>query len=452
MKFLTEPINNASLIFFRIVFGGLMFGELMGMWTYYHFYKNTFDPSRFHFKYWGWDWIPVMGDPWMSIFFIGVLTSSIGVMLGWKYRLNSILLFLGFSFAFLMEKILYLNHGYFAIWLCFVMMFLPANRDFSIDAKQNPAIYSNQTPRWTILILCFLMSVVYFFGGIAKWNPDWLNATPLNLWLGYKAKSSWLGSILSAEWLPWFMSYGGIFLDLSVVWLLIWKPTRKIAFGMVLFFHLTNVLIFNIGIFPWMSIALSSLFFPSDWPQKAVHWAGQKIAIIRKWSNQWQTRTANWTKSQTHLQPKAWLIPALVIIALFHVTYPLRHNFIAGDVAWTEEGHRYSWRMMLRAKQGHIKFTVINGTTGEKSKIKVKDYLSTEQYRKMTGQPDMILEFARYLEKIHQDKGWTDIEIYADAQVKLNAGKYHKIVDAKADLTKVSWHPFKHNDWITHRK
>ena len=45
--------------------------------------------------------------------------------------------------------------------------------------------------------------------------------------------------------------------------------------------------------------------------------------------------------------------PFVVLLSVYFIiqlALPLRHWFIQDDVLWTEEGHRLSWRMMLRAK------------------------------------------------------------------------------------------------------
>jgi hypothetical protein len=48
----------------------------------------------------------------------------------------------------------------------------------------------------------------------------------------------------------------------------------------------------------------------------------------------------------------AWLILQLGL--------PFRHFLIPGDANWTEEGHRFSWRMMLRSKVGVARLTLFD--------------------------------------------------------------------------------------------
>jgi hypothetical protein len=58
---------------------------------------------------------------------------------------------------------------------------------------------------------------------------------------------------------------------------------------------------------------------------------------------------------------------------LIQIALPLRHHFIKDDVLWTEEGHRLSWRMMLRSKHGKATFKVLNKTTEKTINIKLSD-------------------------------------------------------------------------------
>ena len=48
------------------------------------------------------------------------------------------------------------------------------------------------------------------------------------------------------------------------------------------------------------------------------------------------------------------LIGILLVYFIFQIGLPIRHWMIQDDVLWTEEGHRMSWRMMLRSKSGTL--------------------------------------------------------------------------------------------------
>ena len=48
----------------------------------------------------------------------------------------------------------------------------------------------------------------------------------------------------------------------------------------------------------------------------------------------------------------------LAVYVAVQLLVPLRHLLYPGDVAWTEEGHRFSWRMRLREKEQSIELRV----------------------------------------------------------------------------------------------
>ena len=462
MKFLFQPIDIASLVFFRIVFGILAFADVMGLWTYYHLYKDSFNPGKFQFKYYGFEWVQSMPEPFMSLFFIILLGASICIALGKWYRWCTVFFAFGFTYTFLLEKAHYLNHGYLFCVISFGMIFLPANRALSMDSLKNPDLRSDITPYWTLFLLQFMMGCVYFFGGIAKINWDWLNGLPLKIWLGYKADMPILGVLWAQEWVAYAMSYGGLILDLTIVFFLISPKTRLFALFAAIFFHTVNLILFKIGIFPFLSLALTLMYFSPDFSRKWVAQATRKNSFIRKIENKWKNYQASQLTNVDHLQKsnkelfdywqfnrtKRLIIKiALICFCFVFVLLPLRHHYFKGDVAWTEEGHRFAWRMMLRSKQGYGTFRVKKIETGQIERILPRDYLTDKQGRKMFTHPDMILQFAHWLQQRYIEKG-VDVEIYADIKVKLNGRNYQTYINPKTDLAKVVWAYWKESDWI----
>ena len=137
----------------------------------------------------------------------------------------------------------------------------------------------------------------------------------------------------------------------------------------------------------------------------------------------------------------------LSIWLLIQVALPIRHHFIEGNVLWTEEGHRLSWRMMLRSKSGSNTFFVVNKSTQKRTRIKLKDYLTRKQIRSMGGKPDMIWQFAQHLKREHKKLG-EDIEVYVSNWTRVNKSKKKRLIDPKTDLAAVEWNYWGHNNWI----
>ena len=79
-----------------------------------------------------------------------------------------------------------------------------------------------------------------------------------------------MGRFFREEWAVYPVSHGGLLFDLLVVPLLLWRRTRAVAFCVAVLFHLINALWLPIGIFPWLAIAATALFFPPDWPRRVL--------------------------------------------------------------------------------------------------------------------------------------------------------------------------------------
>jgi hypothetical protein len=298
-----------------------------------------------------------------------------------------------------------------------------------------------------------MMGMVYFFGGIAKLNYDWLfEAMPLKLWMRSKADLFLIGPLLAKEITPWIMAWTGMMLDLSISFLMINRRTRKFGFFLSVAFHFTNFLIFNIGIFPFLSIALTAMFFPPDWPRQLIDQLRVRWGRIAAWQESWQAHLA-----EAPLRPRRFwqyslrwrwaLLPMFVLLFLVHAALPLRHWAYQSDVAWSEEGHRYAWRMMLRSKRGYGHFIVTDLSTKEEEIVRPKTALSAKQARKIWTHPDMILQYAHHLRDRARAEG-REVAIHAKVKVKLNDGQYHTYVDPEVDLTRVEWSFWQPAEWL----
>ena len=134
-----EQVDASSLVFFRIGLGGIM---LVECWRYYdHGWIERYymDPD-FFFTYYGFGWVtPLPGDQMFWVF--GVLAVlSLCVTVGLFYRVTIVLLWLVFTYIFLLDQARYLNHFYFTSLLMFLLALTPAHRAVSIDAWLGPGL------------------------------------------------------------------------------------------------------------------------------------------------------------------------------------------------------------------------------------------------------------------------------------------------------------------------
>ena len=265
--------------------------------------------------------------------------------------------------TYLMQKASYNNHYYLLILLCLLMLALPAHTYFSADAKKHPIIKSMSMPQWCKWVIVLQLFIMYSYAAIAKLYPDWLNLTAVKLLMQGKANYPIIGALLQKEWMHYFVAYGGILFDGLVIPALLWKPTRKWAFIASLFFHLFNSIVFQVGIFPYLALAFTLFFFHPETIRNI--FLKKKTLYIKN-----EVIIPNYKKT-------LWVVGS--IFFLIQLILPVRHWFIKDDVLWTEEGHRMSWRMMLRTKSGYIKYKVVDKKTKTITVIDPKKDLTQKQ-------------------------------------------------------------------------
>ncbi len=429
-QWIFKRIDNSALIVFRIIFGFLIVAQSWGS-IFTGYVKNRILPAKFTFNFIGFDFIQPLPGIWMYLFFILMGIFGLGVMLGYKYRISITMFTVMWLYTYLMQKTGYNNHYYLLILLCVFMMIVPANRYFSIDAKKNPELKSNSMPNWVPIVFILQMGVFYTFAAIAKLYPDWLDGTVATNLMRSKSDYFLIGSILQQKWVIWSIVYFGIFFDFLIVPLMLWKKTRKFAFIAAVFFHLFNSVVFQIGIFPYLGIGLFLFFFP---PKTL-----QQIFFKQK---------DFYDQGEIHLPKyKNTLIYFLFIWFAVQLFLPLRHWFIKGDVLWTEEGHRMSWRMMLRNRGGYSTFKIVDKKTGKEKIIDKKDYLTSRQITATATKPDIIWQFAQHLKKEYAEKG-KDIAVYVKAYTRVNGHDAKLLIDPEVDMAEAKWNYFGHNDWI----
>ena len=265
-RYFFQPVDIASLVYFRIAFGALMFWEV----CYYHnrWVQRLWIDPEFHFTYYGFDWIRPWPGSGMYIHFLILGGLAVFIIFGLWYRVSISLFCLGFTYVFLLDQAHYRNHHYLICLISFLMIFAPAHRAFSVDAWHRPSIRSNTVPMWSLGLLIAQVSVVYFYSGLAKINGDWLRGEPIRMFFS-QFDGPLIGG-LSNEWLVYLLSYGGLLFDLLVVPLLLWKKTRPFAFAVAVAFHLTNLWMLKFRFFPWLMIAVTALYLSPDWPRRLI--------------------------------------------------------------------------------------------------------------------------------------------------------------------------------------
>lgn len=439
---LFRPVDAASLAVFRVAFGAIMIWEV---WRFFHYgwIERYYIEPLFHFTYFGFEWVRPWPATGMYLHFVILGACAAGILLGLCYRLCAALFFIGFSYVFLLEQARYLNHFYLICLLGLILVFVPAHRFFSADAFLRPSIRSETIPAWSLWLLRAQIGVVYIFGGVAKMGGDWLAGEPMRMWLADRGDLPVAGPHLAHESAAWIFSYGGLFFDLLIVPLLLWRRTRPFAVALAVLFHATNAWLFQIGIFPWMMIAATLLFLPADWPRRflgrCVRPASDGVGSLFPGVTPANSPSFAEKSSRPLFAAAAarrWKLTVALLggFLAFQFLMPLRHLVYPGNVNWTEEGHRFAWHMKLRSKRAVARFFGRDPATGLVWEFDCREYLPYWQYRKMSARPDMILQFAHFLAEDFRQNHGVAIEVFAEVAASLNGRPPQLLVDPGINL------------------
>jgi len=397
---------------------------------------------KFHFTYYGFEWVKPLGTYTYLVFIICGL-SALFVAIGYKYKFAIISFFLSFTYIELLDKTTYLNHYYFISVISFILIFLPVNATHSVDAYKNEKIRSQEVPSYTIDILKLMLAIVYFYAGLAKLNSDWLiDAMPLKIWLPNQSNVPIIGSLLHETWVQYSFSWIGAIYDLSIPFLLYNKKTRNFAFLLVVLFHVITKILFPIGVFPYVMIISTLLFFDASFHKKCMDFI-LKIVKINSLSF-YNSQTFNQKQNTSFTKAK---IVFLALFMVFQLAFPFRYTLYPDELFWTEEGYRFSWRVMLMEKAGYTQFYVIDAETKKKRFVDNSLFLTAFQEKQMAFQPDFILQYAHFLHNHYRKIGVNDPIINVDSYVALNGRLSKQYIDPKIDLAK-EYESFQHKTWI----
>ncbi|WP_437714565.1 HTTM domain-containing protein [Sorangium sp. So ce448] len=426
--YLTAEVDAASLAVFRAGYGALIAWEVVRYALHDRIYRYYIEPDFFF------SFVPFV-RPWggtgmywhFGALFVLALLCAVGLF----YRVSAALLCAALTYVFLLDKAQYLNHLYLLCLLGLLLAAAPAHRALSLDRLRARRASlggapAETVPRFYLFALKAQIAIVYFYGGVAKLNGDWLRGQPLTMWLAAHGDAPLVGPILASPTAGLALSYAGLFIDLSMGFLLFSRRTFPFGAALAVAFNLSNALLFKIGIFPYAMIASLALFGDPSWPRR-------RLPFLFKGADAPGdvARAPSPAASRRSALPLALLHGYL----LFHLVVPLRHWVYPGDVAWNEAGHRFSWRMKLRDKNvSELGIHVLDPRTGVREPLDVEAWLTDRQLDEMCTRPDMIVDFARHVADRFQANFGVRPIVTARVVASLNGGPLRDLVDPTLDL------------------
>jgi hypothetical protein len=275
-RFLFAPISARPLGAFRIVYGLLLLGYLPLMIPEFEFYYTGAGLLQ------GSEAREVAGDLRFSplqyvespaiayAFLAATMAAAVGVTLGWRTRIMTVLLYLGMLSLY--HRNVSANGGPDAIPMLasFYLMLCPAGAAYSLDAlraarktgtRAEPLI----TP-WAQRLLQMQLCLVYFQSSVIKCQGQlWRDGTTVHYVL-FNREFGWF----NLEWLAQypllinFMSHGAILAQFALAFWLWFRPTRRWAILGGVALHLGIRPILNIPGFGEFMTAIYITFLAPD--------------------------------------------------------------------------------------------------------------------------------------------------------------------------------------------
>jgi vitamin K-dependent gamma-carboxylase-like protein len=486
---LTARVDPASLAVFRIGFGSIIAWEV---WRAFdgNLIRVDYDLPTFLFRWWLFEWVRPLPGPLIYIAFAVLGVAAAMVAAGLFHRAAAAVTFAGMAYWFLLDKASYLNHRYLATLIALLFVIVPAHAAYSLDVRRRPDLRRASIAAWPVWLMRFQVGVPYFFGGVAKLNFDWMvRAEPLRSALAAHTDVPVIGATLVNSALAHVLAWGSAALDLSVPFLLLNRRTRTPAFALALTFHLINSRLFEIGIFPWLMIVGSTMFFEPDWPRRLAAGVrsrsgrlrqavgvgsvvgfllggfvpetfslvravvgGFGVAVLafhvaeRRPAGDGEPRRAGAVEhgragavERVNVRGPKLTRPLTVFLGVWFAVQsvvPLAHFAIPGNEYWTEEGNRFAWHMLVRVKRADVEFRVTDPATGRTWVADPSNSLTRYQISKLDV-PDMILQFAHHLEDVYRKAGIDDVEVRVDAKASLNMRRPQRYIKRDVDLTTI---------------
>jgi hypothetical protein len=189
-------------------------------------------------------------------------------------------------------------------------------------------------------------------------------------------------------------------------------------------------MLFQIGMFPYIMMLATLIYFPESFHKNMLAGIRRATAFILRIPSAVST-TILYTPAYNWRKP---MLAILTIHFIIQIIFPWRFALYPGKLFWTEQGYRFSWRVMLMEKAGMATFYVKDPQTGREWEVMNNKFLTPNQEKMMATQPDMILQFAHYLQHHYTEQGITNPVIRAESYVTLNGNGSRPFIDNQVNL------------------
>lgn len=415
-----RPVGPHSLVVVRIGFG------LVALSSVYRLVANgwvesLYDDPPLRLSYPGFAWVTRPHGAVLDLLVVVLAVTAVLVVLGWRHRAAMVAFVAAFTWLELSEVSTYLNHYWFMTLLGALLVVLPADAALTVSPKRRRATI----PVGAVWLVRAQVGVVYLFAGLAKLQGDWLGGMPLRLWLPARADLAVIGPWLAEPWVAVALSWAAAVFDCTIVVWLCWRRTRAAAWLAVVAFHVATWVLFPIGVFGWLMIAVTTIFFAPDWPAALAARFRRPLPVAAP------ARPASMPAPR---RVGRWALAATAVWLVVQVALPLRHLAHPGDHRWTGDGYRFAWNVLLTERAGHVTFVVTDPATGLTWREAPDPRYTALQQHVLAAEPELIRQAAHALASREAAAGRPRLEVRADAVLALNGRPARPLIDPSVDL------------------
>ncbi len=435
---LHRPVDGRLLALFRIVFGIAMFYE-MSDWRSIGLVQLGIVAPKLLFTYEGLAWITPFSEHTMDLILAGAALAALCMAAGLFHRIAAVYFWAAFTFLFLQDKAFYNNHLYLFSLLALLLCFMPASRVWSLDALLFRKDRMPRTvPVWTTMLLRIQFVIVYFYGGLAKLNSDWLlHQQPMRTALDSVGPA--MHDLATSAFSVYFFTYGGLLFDLCIGALLWAKRTRRYAIPFALAFNITNHFLFDdIGVFPFVMIPSILLFFD---PEEFAAWLDRGKAKGKK------APGIGEDVLPTTLQRSVANVLIVCYLA-FQLLFPLRWMVLPGHVDWTTIGQRFSWRMKITSRSPQRIAYYFVAPNGEKRAVDANAMINSQQLMYTAEDVRMAVQFAHFLKRGAAEHGHPEFKVTSEIVISYNGRPVRYLFPPDQDLSALTIDPWHPDEWV----
>ncbi|XP_075735561.1 gamma-glutamyl carboxylase [Rhipicephalus microplus] len=391
-----------------------------------------------------------------------MLLGAAGICTGAFFKQSCLAFLLPYWFIFLLEKSRWNNHTYLYGLIVLLLSVTGANRLWSVDSWRKSVIRNTDIPRWNYALLRCQIFLVYFIAGLKKTDRDWIGGYSME-GLGQHWVFDLFKLVMTEEQVDaYVVHWGGFLLDLTVGFFMVASAVRPFGVLFCVLFNAMNSRMFAIGMFPYVMIVLTTVFFGYSWPKKLAAILPQymrnmvpdlspsrpdflncwypgrrKVGIHSIGSRKVELRLRRWKMT-------AFLVCLHVLLQLF---LPYSHGITKGYNTWTQGSYGYSWDMMVHNwRPVHVKLVLYDNATHRAHFVDPEKFTTS---RRWYHQADMVVQFAHCIrDRVQQDYGMKDIEIYVDVWMSLNGRFAQRMYDPMVNILEQPWSPFVEVPWV----